>query len=80
MKLILIWSAVLVAVLVLFFRQKYSRFSEYSVKHMKVVPLFENMLRIVIRKELLAVNYNNIYTSFSEKRFDILQNIVFAFK
>ncbi|XP_045448577.1 cytochrome P450 9e2-like [Melitaea cinxia] len=73
MIIILIWSAVLVAVFVLFFRQKYSRFSEYGVKHMKVVPLFGNMLRIVLRKEHLAENLNNIYTSFSEERYEFLR-------
>ncbi|XP_046959650.1 uncharacterized protein LOC124529785 [Vanessa cardui] len=66
---ILIWSAVLLAVLTLYFRQTYSRFSRYGVKNMEVVPFFGNMTRLAFQREHLAEHFHRIYKAFPDERF-----------
>ncbi|XP_045448416.1 cytochrome P450 9e2-like [Melitaea cinxia] len=67
--IILIWSVALVAALALYFRQAYSRFSKYGVKHSKVVPLFGNMLNIALRREHMAIEMDKMYKEFQNERF-----------
>uniref|UniRef100_A0A1E1WIT9 unspecific monooxygenase n=1 Tax=Pectinophora gossypiella TaxID=13191 RepID=A0A1E1WIT9_PECGO len=69
MLLFLIWGAVLLGALMLYFRQVYSHFKKRGVKTEPVVPFFGNMLRIIMRKEHMAVSLNTCYNSFSEERF-----------
>nr|QEL53083.1 cytochrome P450 CYP9A101 [Mythimna separata] len=69
MILILVWVAVLIAVLVLYFQQIYSRFSRYGVKHITPVPLFGNMARLIFRLEHFTDNMGNLYRSFPEEKF-----------
>ncbi|XP_047529705.1 uncharacterized protein LOC125065894 [Vanessa atalanta] len=66
---ILIWTAVLLAVLTLYFRQTYSRFSKYGVKNMKVVPFFGNMTRMAFQMDHLAEQFDKIYKAFPDERF-----------
>lgn len=65
----LIWIAVFIAVVALYFRQVYSRFSKYGVKHMKVVPFFGNMHRIILRMDNFSEDLERIYNTFREERF-----------
>ncbi|CAH0723078.1 unnamed protein product, partial [Brenthis ino] len=65
----LIWTVVLIAVLALHIHKTYSRFSDYGVKHPKVVPFFGNMLGVVFRLTHFSDHIDNIYTKFPEERF-----------
>ncbi|KAJ8729802.1 hypothetical protein PYW07_016840 [Mythimna separata] len=80
MIILLIWVAVLIAVLVLYLRQIYSRFSRYGVKHFKPVPLLGNMTRILLRINHFADDIFSLYRSFPEEkfvgRFEFLNEIV----
>ncbi|XP_026729529.1 uncharacterized protein LOC113495130 [Trichoplusia ni] len=69
MIIFLIWVAVLIAVLVLYLRQVYSRFSRYGVKFLKPVPLLGNMGRVLFRREHFAYDILNLYRTFPEERF-----------
>ncbi|XP_050345947.1 cytochrome P450 9e2-like [Nymphalis io] len=66
---ILIWSTVLLAALTLYFRQTYSRFSDYGVKHMKVIPFFGNMAGVAFRMDHLTDQFDKIYKAFPNERF-----------
>ncbi|XP_050345938.1 cytochrome P450 9e2-like isoform X2 [Nymphalis io] len=69
MIILMIWIAVLLAVLGLYFHQTYSRFSKHGVKHMKIVPMFGNMLRVILRRDTLADDLDRIYYTFTKERF-----------
>ncbi|CAH2105979.1 unnamed protein product [Euphydryas editha] len=69
MILLLIWIAVFIAVVTIYFRQTYSRFSKYGVKHMKVVPFFGNMHRIILRMDNFSEDLERIYITFKDERF-----------
>ncbi|KAJ8728452.1 hypothetical protein PYW08_016837 [Mythimna loreyi] len=69
MILLLVWVAVLVAVLVLYFRQIYSRFSRYGVKHFTPIPFFGNMAKLVFRVEHFTESLGNLYNKFPEEKF-----------
>nr|ALJ30298.1 cytochrome P450 monooxygenase CYP9A [Mamestra brassicae] len=69
MIILLIWVAVLIAVLVLYLRQVYSRFSRYGVKHFKPVPLLGNMTGILFRVNHFTDDIVNLYDSFPEGKF-----------
>uniref|UniRef100_A0A2A4JDS7 unspecific monooxygenase n=1 Tax=Heliothis virescens TaxID=7102 RepID=A0A2A4JDS7_HELVI len=69
MILVLVWVAVLIAVVVLYLRQVYSKFSRYGVKHFKPVPLFGNMARIFFRLDHFIDDVMRLYNSFPEERF-----------
>nr|ASX93979.1 cytochrome P450 CYP9A74 [Zygaena filipendulae] len=60
---------VLLAVLWLYLRQVYSRFSKYGVRHLKPIPLLGNMARITLRVEHVALHNERIYNSFPGERF-----------
>ncbi|XP_064071914.1 uncharacterized protein LOC113394864 [Vanessa tameamea] len=66
---ILIWSAVLLAVLALYFRKTYSRFKDCGVKHIKVVPFFGNMTRVAFRMDHFTENFDKTYKAFPKERF-----------
>ncbi|XP_047529666.1 cytochrome P450 9e2-like [Vanessa atalanta] len=69
MIILMIWIGVLLAVLALYFRQIYSRFSKHGVKHMRIVPMFGNMFRVLFRRETLADDLNRLYYTFPKERF-----------
>ncbi|CAH2105992.1 unnamed protein product [Euphydryas editha] len=67
--IILIWSVALVAALALYFRQTYSMFAEYGVKHLRVVPFFGNMLSIFLGREHVTTEMDRMYKKFPNERF-----------
>ncbi|XP_039753921.1 uncharacterized protein LOC120629162 [Pararge aegeria] len=69
MILLMIWAVVLVVVILLYFRQTYSRFSDNGVKHFKPIPFLGNMTRILFRLETFNVDLDRMYNGFPEERF-----------
>ncbi|KAJ8728455.1 hypothetical protein PYW08_016840 [Mythimna loreyi] len=67
--IVLIWVAVLIAVLALYLRQVYSSFSRKGIKHLKPVPLLGNMAGILIRSRHFAEDISLQYNSFPKERF-----------
>ncbi|KAJ8728443.1 hypothetical protein PYW08_016828 [Mythimna loreyi] len=67
--IVLIWLSVILAALVLYMRQAYSKFSRYGVKHFPVVPLVGNLLNELMRKKHIAETLDDMYHSFPEERF-----------
>ncbi|CAD0199599.1 unnamed protein product [Chrysodeixis includens] len=67
MIIFLVWVVVLIAVLVLYLRQVYSRFSRHGVKFLRPVPLLGNMGRILFRREHFAYDVLNLYKTFRVK-------------
>lgn len=68
MLILLIWVAVLVAAVVLYFRQLYSSFSRRGVKHVKPVPIFGNMGGIILRIDHICDSVMKLYNDFPEER------------
>ncbi|CAH0723080.1 unnamed protein product, partial [Brenthis ino] len=64
-----IWIAVLIAVIWLYLHRIYSRFSDYGVKHMRVIPLFGNMMKVIFRRVHYTADMERIYHSFPNERF-----------
>ncbi|XP_059058018.1 uncharacterized protein LOC131851527 [Achroia grisella] len=69
MLLYLVWFVVVVATLALYYKQVYSRFSKYGVKHFSPIPVAGNMGRILLRIEHLTDAIQRNYDHFSEERF-----------
>nr|QZP43536.1 cytochrome P450 monooxygenase CYP9A197 [Ephestia elutella] len=69
MLLLITWTLVIVAALTLYYRQKYSRFSKYGVQHLKPIPVFGNMFRILFRLEHFGKNFERVYDAFPNDRF-----------
>ncbi|XP_064071987.1 cytochrome P450 9e2-like [Vanessa tameamea] len=69
MVILMIWIGVLLAALALYFRQIYSKFSKHGVKHMRIVPMFGNMFRVLFRRETLADDLDRLYYTFTKERF-----------
>nr|AFP20595.1 cytochrome CYP9A51 [Spodoptera littoralis] len=69
MIVLLIWVAVLIAVVVLYLRQLYSTFSRHGIKHFKPVPLLGNMSKVLFRRQHLANNIVELYNAFPEEKF-----------
>nr|AAP80766.1 cytochrome P450 [Spodoptera litura] len=68
MIILLIWSAVLVAVITLYFRRLYSSFSRHGIKHIKPVPILGNMAKVVLRAEHVSDGLTKVYNDFPEER------------
>ncbi|KAH9645248.1 hypothetical protein HF086_012126 [Spodoptera exigua] len=69
MMILLIWFAVLVSAILLYFRKLYSTFSHHGIKHIKPVPIFGNMAKIILRTEHLNDELSKLYNEFPEERF-----------
>ncbi|CAH1645261.1 unnamed protein product [Spodoptera littoralis] len=69
MMILLIWLAVLVAAVTLYFRKLYSTFSDYGIKHKPPVPIFGNMHKIIFRTEHINDALTNLYNEYPEERF-----------
>ncbi|KAM3960574.1 cytochrome P450 9e2-like [Aphomia sociella] len=67
--LFLIWTAVIVVGLTLYFRQIYSRFSKYGVKHFTPIPLLGNMARSLLRIDIITEDIERNYNAFPDERF-----------
>ncbi|CAH2980034.1 unnamed protein product [Chilo suppressalis] len=67
--LFLIWCLTVVTALVLYLKQKYSRFSKYGVKQLTPVPLLGNLTRVVFRFEHFTDNIFRNYMEFPDERF-----------
>ncbi|XP_069358541.1 cytochrome P450 9e2-like [Maniola hyperantus] len=67
--IVLIWTAVLIAVLMLYLRKSYSRFSDHGVKNPGVVPFFGNMSRVFFGMDSFATDLDMYYNNFPEERF-----------
>ncbi|KAM3960575.1 cytochrome P450 9e2-like [Aphomia sociella] len=67
--LYLIWTAVIVVGLTLYFRQIYSRFSKYGVKHFTPIPLLGNMGRSLLRIDIVTEDIERNYNAFPGERF-----------
>ncbi|XP_034830601.1 cytochrome P450 9e2-like [Maniola hyperantus] len=67
--ILLIWVVVFIAVVLLYFRQIYSRFSEYGVKHFKPIPFFGNVARVILRIDNFSGDLDRNYNTFPEERF-----------
>ncbi|KAJ2939829.1 hypothetical protein O0L34_g18023 [Tuta absoluta] len=65
----LIWTVGLLAALVMYFHNVYSKFDRQGVKTESVVPFFGSMMRIVLRLDHLVDSLNRIYFKFPEERF-----------
>ncbi|CAH1645266.1 unnamed protein product [Spodoptera littoralis] len=76
MIILLIWVAVLIAVVVLYLRQLYSTFSRHGIKHFKPVPLLGNMSKVLFRRQHLANNIVELYNAFPEEKFEFLNEAV----
>lgn len=59
----------LAAAVTLYLRQTYSRFSDYGVKHLKVVPFFGNVMKVFLRLEHFSEDLTKHYRNFSEERY-----------
>ena len=68
MILLLIWVAVLIAVLILYLRQIYSNLSHHGVKHFRPFPVLGNMTRIMLRWDHFADDILRLYRSFPEEK------------
>ncbi|CAD0254266.1 unnamed protein product [Spodoptera exigua] len=69
MMILLIWLAVLVTAILLYFRKLYSTFSRHGIKHIKPVPIFGNMAKIILRTEHLNDELLKLYNEFPDERF-----------
>ncbi|KAF9412743.1 hypothetical protein HW555_008828 [Spodoptera exigua] len=69
MIILLVWVAVLIAAVVLYFRQLYSSLSRHGVKHFKPVPIFGNMAGILLRIDHVCDSIMKLYNDFPEERF-----------
>ncbi|KAH9645246.1 hypothetical protein HF086_012124 [Spodoptera exigua] len=69
MIILLIWVAVLIAVVVLYLRQLYSTFSKHGIKHFKPIPLLGNMGSVILRKQHLAYSLLDLYNAFPDEKF-----------
>ncbi|KAJ2939817.1 hypothetical protein O0L34_g18011 [Tuta absoluta] len=69
MTLWLVWTAGLLAALVMYFHNVYSKFDRQGVKTDSVVPFFGSMMWIVLRMEHLVDSFNRSYLKFPEERF-----------
>ncbi|CAH0723082.1 unnamed protein product, partial [Brenthis ino] len=69
MFLILIWVGVHVALISLYLRRKYSRFSDFNVKCKKIVPILGNLHRFIFRLDSFTDDIDANYNSFSGERF-----------
>ncbi|CAK1596650.1 unnamed protein product [Parnassius mnemosyne] len=67
--LLAIWSAVILAAVALYFRQVYTRFSRYGVKHFKPIPILGNMARILLRMSHFSDDTQILYNAYPEERF-----------
>ncbi|XP_013199513.1 cytochrome P450 9e2 [Amyelois transitella] len=67
--LFIIWTVALIAALTLYFRQKYSKFSKYGVKHFRPVPFLGNMARIIFRMDHFTKDFERLYNEFPNERF-----------
>lgn len=68
MIVLLVWSAVLISVLVIYFRQIYSRFSKYGVRYETPLPLLGNAARILLRLDHVANDLVKLYNKFPDAR------------
>ncbi|CAH2269488.1 jg27297 [Pararge aegeria aegeria] len=64
-----IWSAVIITLLIVYFRKSYSRFSEYGVKNPKVIPFFGNMIKVFCRIDTFNKDLERYYYNFPKERF-----------
>ncbi|CAG9785905.1 unnamed protein product [Diatraea saccharalis] len=64
-----IWCVVLVAALVLYLRQKYSRFSACGVKYLSPVPLLGNLTRMLFRIDHFSDQILRLYNAYPNERF-----------
>nr|BBE49548.1 cytochrome P450 monooxygenase [Adoxophyes honmai] len=64
-----IWAVVLIAVLALYFRNVYSKFSNYGIKHDRPVPLLGNMTGALFRITHFVDVLHNLYKAYPEERF-----------
>ncbi|CAG9785902.1 unnamed protein product [Diatraea saccharalis] len=69
MLLLWIWCLVLLVVLWLYLRRKYSQFSDYGVRHLRPVPLLGNMTRLLFRMEHSTDFIDRMYKAFPNERF-----------
>ncbi|CAB3239050.1 unnamed protein product [Arctia plantaginis] len=69
MIIFIIWIAVLIAVFVIYLRQKYSRFNKYGIKYITPLPVLGNTARVLLRLEHFAYDSLNLYNKFPEERF-----------
>ncbi|XP_039754300.1 uncharacterized protein LOC120629425 [Pararge aegeria] len=80
--IILIWTAVFIAVLAIYFRKSYSRFSDHGVKHPRAYPLFGNMARIAFRFDNFSNDLDQYYNNYPEERFvgkyEFLRPVIFV--
>nr|QLI62194.1 cytochrome P450 45 [Streltzoviella insularis] len=67
--LFLLWTAVLLAALYLYFHQRYSRFSRHGVKTVKPTPPFGNMGRITLRIEHFVDMLERLYNEYPDEKF-----------
>uniref|UniRef100_A0A1E1WLS0 unspecific monooxygenase n=1 Tax=Pectinophora gossypiella TaxID=13191 RepID=A0A1E1WLS0_PECGO len=69
MILYLIWGAVFVVAMLLYFRQAYTHFKKRGVKTDSVVPFFGSMLPTLTGKEHMAETLDRLYKAFPNERF-----------
>ncbi|XP_041978535.1 cytochrome P450 9e2-like [Aricia agestis] len=67
--LYVVWAVALVASLVLYCRQVYSRFSRHGVRHRRPVPLLGNMTRLMLRLDHFTEDVDKSYAAFPGERF-----------
>ncbi|KAL0893430.1 hypothetical protein ABMA27_015015 [Loxostege sticticalis] len=67
--LLYIWITAFVAAVWLYFRQVFSRFTRYGVKHLPPVPLLGNMAKVVFRIHHMADDLEDLYKAFPGERF-----------
>lgn len=66
-----IWVIALLGALALYFRQAYSKFRKYGVKHNRPIPLMGNTSAALFRITHFVDVIDNIYNGFPEERFVI---------
>ncbi|XP_045497418.1 cytochrome P450 9e2-like [Colias croceus] len=67
--ILLIWTVVFLGVVYIYLRQVYSKFPRYGVKQLEPVPLFGNMLPILMRKYHFIYLIDDLHKRFPNERF-----------
>ncbi|KAJ0177501.1 hypothetical protein K1T71_007510 [Dendrolimus kikuchii] len=69
MMLLLIWTTVIIAALILYFRRVYTHFSRRGVKTLTPLPLIGNLAKVTLRIDHFTTDLEKLYDSFPNDRF-----------
>lgn len=67
--LVIIWTAVIITALILYFRQIYTSFSRHGVKCFTPIPVLGNMGRVTMKLDHFTADLERLYNGFPDERF-----------